>query len=654
MTKTVEQAKFGIIQAARKSLGILNIKVISAIKELGGENFLEDSRFTLSAMSRGDVNREFLPTLSFGYLQTARQLDLQKEFYPDTVEIIRKDLEEYKSSFLSLNSAVDEYLQAQREEAQQANPQQTADNNNKVDQGKVDTPTNNTPQPAESWGVRFKYASGSPRNNTFSNIPIGAIETPESLQRLNEPPSKEWFLKLLPAMKSTMGTQGGMDVPGSMPGLSIRITPSIVKHRIPGFQPVYQHMGVDSVVITLVGAFTGADGENHKPYNGEMLYRGKGEYDSRLDNVIKGELCDVVRSFDAYKSFNEFYRIAVLDSNEMEVEINLARNNDVMQPQKSSFASNLRDATSGNPKFKCFLRRMEAFHAKSDRTWYTMELEVTDHGIASNEPVNLTNLIEESVAQVNNNLDTPKVNSASKKCKEEFLSINSSAKEKLDLIRSGKYKISLLETKDYTQSEIASNAKKLNITNHYIMPNGQFYLKSQSGYNRVGALQALTIVPNETVANEVLNTWINNSNVEVTCESTQNQAPTPSKLTQEEAVRLVNTWLNVKQSVFAPPWDLSTASQYTTGRLYREIVGTNGSIDWLKSKGCFYVYSHSGIFKVFSFSDTSTEPTLKVQVSEKRELKGGDCKDSFDGVFNATYYFKQEGGTWKITDYKKE
>ena len=102
----------------------------------------------------------------------------------------------------------------------------------------------------ERWGVRFRFLDKPPEKK-------GDCETKSKDSGWD---LKDWFLQLLPAMQSVVPKQGARDVPNAGPGLSFRFKNNMVKHKIPGSQPVYQMMGVDSAIITFVGTFTGDGG----------------------------------------------------------------------------------------------------------------------------------------------------------------------------------------------------------------------------------------------------------------------------------------------------------------------------------------------------------------------------------------------------------
>lgn len=222
------------------------------------------------------------------------------------------------------------------------------------------------------WGVKFKYNSESPllQRSPSVNSPIFPNYC-----------SKTWSLSLLPAMQSNVRYGGGIDVPGALPGLSFRAIPAIARHKVPGFQPVYQHMGIDSVTVTMVGCFTGADGEGDNIRaafdNTNVSLLGSNSRDRRAE----------LRKLDSYKSFQEFYRIAVQEGRELTVEINLKHSNR-FEGRNSTSPTGLRNS-QGNPEFKGLVKRLDTYYARSDRTWYTLDIELTDYKLVSNNPINL-------------------------------------------------------------------------------------------------------------------------------------------------------------------------------------------------------------------------------------------------------------------------
>ena len=170
--------------------------------------------------------------------------------------------------------------------------------------------------------------------------------------------NKSYFFSLLPAMDSVVPMTASKDVPNALPGLHIRVKANIAKLRVPGSTPIYQHMGIDSVMITVVGMFTGVDGD--KPSPATYLSHATG----------KDKVGTLMAKLDTYGAMQSFYEHAYLSGADLDVEINMARYQafDVKEGV-------IRSAKTGNPRFRGHLSLLEVAHARSDRTYYTLQFE---------------------------------------------------------------------------------------------------------------------------------------------------------------------------------------------------------------------------------------------------------------------------------------
>lgn len=299
------------------------------------------------------------------------------------------------------------------------NPQ--ARNQNQSNAQTVRTEDQTQQAPAPKWGVKFRIT------DSYTNPPQAPLLQQQGLPRETY---QDFYLTLLPAMNSSLSLQGSRDVPNAQPGLQFRIIPNLGKFRIPGFQSAYQNLGMDSVMITMVGCFLGNDGADLSRVDPENYWDRQGTAVDNsptpssttplqpatqpfFRNVGPGSIFNApagattpaptqalnrtIGQLDSYRSFQEFYKFAVLAGREVEVEINTAKNTGALaQISEDKLKRMLRNST-GNPSFKCVVRSMEAYFTKADRTWYLMQLEVTDLGLASNKAIDLTNKISEGI-----------------------------------------------------------------------------------------------------------------------------------------------------------------------------------------------------------------------------------------------------------------
>jgi len=140
--------------------------------------------------------------------------------------------------------------------------------------------------------------------------------------------------------------------------------------------------------------------------------------------------------------------------------------------------------------------------------------------------------------------------------------------------------------------------------------------------------------------------------------STQtNVAASGSSLTQDQAVAVVQNWLNSKGRVFAAPFDRQLARQYTTGKRNNQILQSGGSIDWLIENRSYYTYAITRVDNVWAFDNSKSLVEIKLRVTEDLTLhnaNGGiDSERSGRTTANYIYYLAQDNGTWKISDSQK-
>lgn len=132
--------------------------------------------------------------------------------------------------------------------------------------------------------------------------------------------------------------------------------------------------------------------------------------------------------------------------------------------------------------------------------------------------------------------------------------------------------------------------------------------------------------------------------------------PTPiSGISQPEAKSLVDQWLTVKQQIFAPPFDTDVADQLVAaGPLWTDLTKPEGSIQWLRNNNSYYSYSAARVNEVISFTPSETMPSIVVSVTEESVLHSPRGSEPSSNTNNWIYTFKQEGGSWKLWDYRKQ
>ncbi|AFY83811.1 ARC6/PARC6 family protein [Oscillatoria acuminata] len=140
-------------------------------------------------------------------------------------------------------------------------------------------------------------------------------------------------------------------------------------------------------------------------------------------------------------------------------------------------------------------------------------------------------------------------------------------------------------------------------------------------------------------------------------QSSSSSQGSQSGFTQEQATQIIQNWLNSKGEIFSPPFNRQLVGQYadTNGPLYRDITKSDGSIAWLSKENYRYVFRASNVTQVLEFSDSGSQPFLKVKIYEDRTLygpRGIDHSNSGASTKDYVYFFSQENGNWKIYDYQ--
>jgi len=138
-----------------------------------------------------------------------------------------------------------------------------------------------------------------------------------------------------------------------------------------------------------------------------------------------------------------------------------------------------------------------------------------------------------------------------------------------------------------------------------------------------------------------------------TSSTSPQQAPS---LTQEQAVDLIERWIQAKRELFAAPFNRQLAAELITGKLYGETLGSEGSIAWLENNGAYYRYGVQKLDSVEQFFVSGSDATIEVIVIEERTLykKNGtiDAGNTALDTRLVRYTLQADNGQWKIAAYK--
>jgi hypothetical protein len=137
---------------------------------------------------------------------------------------------------------------------------------------------------------------------------------------------------------------------------------------------------------------------------------------------------------------------------------------------------------------------------------------------------------------------------------------------------------------------------------------------------------------------------------------------TTAAISQDEAKKIIEKWMQAKQRMFAPPYDQQLGSQLTTGKAYRDKVrgpssdGTPySSLEWLRQYGFQYKYGVQNIENITRFESGRDQASIEVQILEDARLynKDGVIQPKRSGMERKIVRFilKKDNGGFKISDY---
>ncbi|MDY7003337.1 MAG: IMS domain-containing protein [Cyanobacteriota bacterium] len=133
--------------------------------------------------------------------------------------------------------------------------------------------------------------------------------------------------------------------------------------------------------------------------------------------------------------------------------------------------------------------------------------------------------------------------------------------------------------------------------------------------------------------------------------------PTPpntelvTSISQQQAQELIQNWLKAKKEIFAPPYNQKLAAELTTGKVYDNIVASNGAIAWLKENNAYYQYKVQKIDNIEYFSSQGDRATIQVKVTEEYQLFKNDKLETTRSGFaqlTVIYNLTFIDGKWKI------
>ena len=171
---------------------------------------------------------------------------------------------------------------------------------------------------------------------------------------------KTFHMLLPPSIESK---HPGRANPLQLPGLQIKAGINISKLKIPGFFPIYQNLGVETLTVSMSGMFTGYDGVNSLAA-------------ANWENAVGIGQSSVQQGQDSFASASELYDFAV--NSKALVQVTIYTSDGSFIPKKST-STTFRDSNS-NISFKGYIKEFEHVYIRQDRNYYMLKFEIIDFG----------------------------------------------------------------------------------------------------------------------------------------------------------------------------------------------------------------------------------------------------------------------------------
>jgi len=197
-----------------------------------------------------------------------------------------------------------------------------------------------------------------PLNRDSNSLIQQTVAIKQSIYRVKLTSNGKTFNMLLPPSIETK--HPGKSNPLQMPGLQIEASAAISKLKIPGFFPIYQHLGVETLTVSMSGMFTG--------YDGTDTLANASEWEGWKDLTIK-------EGQDSYAAANELYEFAV--RNKSLIEVIIYTSDGSFTPREKSTATTFRDSQS-NIRFKGYIKDFKQIYVRQDRNYYMLKFEIID------------------------------------------------------------------------------------------------------------------------------------------------------------------------------------------------------------------------------------------------------------------------------------
>jgi hypothetical protein len=171
--------------------------------------------------------------------------------------------------------------------------------------------------------------------------------------------------------------------------------------------------------------------------------------------------------------------------------------------------------------------------------------------------------------------------------------------------------------------------------------------------------QLTTTVPSDSSNSSSTNRQTNSPSTVTPISDPVAITPDP-QISQDEAISLIQKWLEARKTLFSPPFDRNIGAQLTTGKAYKKHVEiTNGKIgstvEWLMKHRSSYIYTLQRIDEIVKFEVNDKDCIIDVRLTEyanRYDSKGKLVRSkSGEDKKIVRYFITKEGENLKISEY---
>lgn len=205
--------------------------------------------------------------------------------------------------------------------------------------------------------------------------------------------------------------------------------------------------------------------------------------------------------------------------------------------------------------------------------------------------------------------------------------------------------------KNNKTKEVTLNGQISSINNTFQSPDGILYKSQTIGEDSL----EITVKDGKNTINKTVNIVVNDNPIITVPEFL---VTSYGKLTKQDALNIVESWLEAKNNIMQSPYDIDLLGQYTTGIYYNGKDGQSGrlgSVRWLIKTGSYYRFGSPKVISSGKFIKRGEDILIEAKVEQSFLFYNGELGTTQTSEENDKYRWtlRFEDNQWKIADSQK-